>query len=91
VLLHDTRLLGLFDGWMMSHNEENFIALLPALRRAMGSFDAMERRRIIEAAIKGPDGKNTAVTAANLSPQFAEVLPLLKLILGSDTKAKGKI
>ncbi len=86
VLLHDSRLMALIDTWLMSHGEEEFIGLLPALRRATNGFDKMERHRILDAVAKGQAGGGSTAFKGkiSLSPQFAEALPLLALMLGND-------
>jgi hypothetical protein len=59
--------------------------LLPVLRRAVSSFDGMERRRLLEQVKRARSSKpdippdDPGATAA-----FEKALPLLKLILGPD-------
>ena len=54
VLLHDPSLLGIIDEWLGALSEESLMELLPMLRRAVGSFDRMERRRLMEIVRRGP-------------------------------------
>jgi hypothetical protein len=84
LLLHDERLRGVVDAWLSGVSEDAFVALLPAFRRAVCSFDQMERRRLLEqirhgarGAAPAPRRVDDAETAA-----FAAAAPLLKMILG---------
>jgi hypothetical protein len=84
ILLQDLPLLHLVDAWLCELNEDEFIASLPLLRRSFGGFDAIARRRLMEAIGKGPQhpsGVAEAEVAADDGP-FAEALPLLYTILG---------
>src|SRR5262249_818077 len=88
VLLYDQALAGLIDGWIGALAEDDFMALLPMLRRAFASIDRNERRRLLDglrapmrsAAAPG-DGRQTAEPHA---PGFAAALPLILTILGID-------
>jgi hypothetical protein len=87
LLLHDSVLLGLIDDWLLELEEAAFVELLPALRRAMGGLDLMERRRLFEQLNRTPSA--AAVTDSSSADvradaAFAAALPLLKLILGLD-------
>ncbi|MEV0383787.1 DUF5682 family protein [Nonomuraea sp. NPDC050643] len=48
LLVHDPRLLGLLDDWLSGLPGEQFIDVLPLLRRTFGAFAAPERRAIGE-------------------------------------------
>lgn len=90
LLLHDQALFALIDTWLLSVPEEDFTNLLPVLRRSLGSFDAMERRHLLELVRKGPPREGrvpTAGAAAALrtDPAFDDALPLLKTILGLES------
>jgi len=50
LLVHDRDLLGLLDGWLASLDEEDFMDVLPLLRRTFGEFSAPERASIGSAA-----------------------------------------
>jgi Family of unknown function (DUF5682) len=86
LLLHDAKLFGIVDRFLTGIREEEFVELLPVLRRAVGSFDSMERRRLLETVKRGKvsspassaePGENLRADAA-----FAKALPLLEIILG---------
>ncbi len=86
VLLHDVRLFGLVDEWLSGLGEDMLTELLPLLRRAVGSFDQMERRRLIEIVRKGPVTIGPSGHAQSGDPEvaarFAAAEPLLRTILG---------
>ena len=86
LLLHDQRLLGLIDAWLGGLTEAALMELLPMLRRAVGSFDAMERRRLLDIVKRGVPGAagETAATAGDprMLARFAQALPLYRIILG---------
>ncbi len=81
VLLHDQALRGVVDRWLVDLRDEEFTNLLPMLRRAFATFDAMERRRLLE-EVREPSGSTTTAPAGDDdAPGFEKSLPLLKLIL----------
>lgn len=86
VLLHDTRLFGIVDKWLSGLSEEMLTELLPLLRRAVGSFDPMERRRLIEIVCNGPVGIGSSGPVqsgdSQVAARFAAAEPLLRTILG---------
>jgi hypothetical protein len=60
LLVHDRDLLGVLDGWMASLGAEEFMEVLPLLRRTFGEFSAPERASIGRAVrrlrLGGADG-----------------------------------
>ncbi len=87
LLVQDTRLFALVDSWLRELPEESFIELLPILRRAVGRFDTMERRRMMEKVKSGTLEDPESITVAEgaaLSAAFQKALPLLNSILGID-------
>ncbi|MFD5421376.1 DUF5682 family protein [Streptomyces sp. NPDC127069] len=54
LLVHDERLLGLIDAWLVSVPERAFIDVLPLLRRTFGAYEAGVRRTLGELARRGP-------------------------------------
>lgn len=85
LLIHDGKLFTLIDDWLLNVPEEAFIELLPVMRRAVGAFDAMERRRLLEkvkSGVRHDVAEHVVVVAPEVRPAFAKALPLLKLILG---------
>ena len=85
VILQHGELLGVIDGWVSGLVEEDFVALLPALRRAFSEFDSNERRVIAQKVASGQCGASTkGISAASAfdPTRVALVLPtILELIL----------
>ncbi|UCI07068.1 DUF5682 family protein [Mesorhizobium sp. B1-1-8] len=50
-LIYDEGLRGAVDAWLVSLDEEAFVAHLPLLRRVFSNLDSMERKRLIEAVL----------------------------------------
>ncbi|MGW6336796.1 DUF5682 family protein [Nocardia rhamnosiphila] len=67
VLVHDRALLRLIDGWLAGLSEEQFVEVVPLLRRTFGAFEAGERRAIGEAVRDGRRAA-TAPGAAETDP-----------------------
>ena len=92
ILVHDTVLTGIIDGWISALGEDDFTALLPMLCRAFSSVDRVERRRLLDmlrrpltSAGVTPDGEPTTASEP-ASPGFEAALPLLLTILGIDAE-----
>ena len=85
VILQHGELLGVIDGWVSGLVEEDFVALLPALRRAFSEFDSNERRVIAQkvASGQGAAGAKALSAASPFDAARVElVLPtILELIL----------
>lgn len=86
LLIHDGKLWQVLDGWVCSLNEQNFITLLPLLRRTFATFAPGERRQLGE---KVRHGKAASFQAGFDTPaeffdraQAEASLPLLAQILG---------
>jgi hypothetical protein len=90
LLLHDQTLFAAIDRWLLTLEENAFVSLLPGLRRALAKLDKMERRRLLEQVDRRIDAAEDAAAAsaddAQSEAAFAAALPLLKLILGLDSK-----
>jgi hypothetical protein len=83
VLIYDTALSRLIDGWIAELPADDFIVLLPMLRRAFASIDRVERRRLLDMLRRPPDGPaGTADESEATAPGFSAALPLLLTILG---------
>jgi hypothetical protein len=96
ILLYDTVLVGLIDAWIGGLSEDDFVALLPMLRRAFASFDRSERRRLLDSlrqpvpASAGANGQFAVAPSAALdAPGFEAALPLLLTILGLDAEKQA--
>lgn len=53
LLVHDRQLLGHIDSWLRELDEEQFVAVLPLLRRTFGAFETGERRAIARSVRDG--------------------------------------
>lgn len=93
ILLHDDELFAVLDQWILSLQEEAFVALLPLLRRTFSTFSAPERRQIGErvrkslvgAVPQSPDTLPGAPDNADIDMNRADaMLPLLAELLGLD-------
>lgn len=83
VLLHDTQLWALVDGWLTSLSGEHFLRELPLLRRAFAAFSVPERRQLGERASQQDKPATAAPLATEWDMQRAErALPLLRQLLG---------
>jgi hypothetical protein len=88
LLLQDQPLLDLVDAWLCELREDDFVEMLPLLRRSFAEFDSIARRRLL--AQLGRDRKTSAPSSAvhaageSSDEAFAQALPLLCRILGID-------
>ncbi|AOP50223.1 DUF5682 family protein [Streptomyces lydicus] len=93
LLVHDTRLLALLDGWLTGVPDGAFTDVLPLLRRTFAAYDTGVRRTLGELARRGPTTTTPgpAPAADTDTPGFgpgldrdraAAVLPTLRLLLG---------
>jgi len=83
VLVHDDRLLGIVDAWVVSLPRDLFESVCPIVRRTFSTFDKPERRQIGERLKRGV---STPVAEADGDDYDARrgalVEPVLRLILG---------
>ncbi|MFE0649035.1 DUF5682 family protein [Streptomyces sp. NPDC059534] len=96
LLVHDERLLGLVDAWLTSVPAGAFTAVLPLLRRTFSAYEPGVRRTLGELVARDPGSGGAGRPTPGAAPGFAAgldreradgVLPLLHLILGTDTEA----
>ncbi|WP_328300390.1 DUF5682 family protein [Streptomyces sp. NBC_00435] len=64
LLVHDERLLGLIDGWLVSVPERAFIDVLPLLRRTFGAYEPGVKRTLGELARRGPAGAGAGLAGS---------------------------
>ncbi|MFF2111130.1 DUF5682 family protein [Rhodococcus koreensis] len=69
LLVHDWQLLRLLDGWVSGLREQDFVDVLPLLRRTFGSFETGERRAIGQSV----EGGSTAETPAEVDARRGTV------------------
>jgi len=84
ILIVDHGLRTIVDDWLAGLAEADFIELLPLLRRVLGSFDRMQRRRLMDELKPGARGGDPAGAGDDAAgaEAFARALPLLFTILG---------
>ncbi|WP_329380436.1 DUF5682 family protein [Streptomyces sp. NBC_01351] len=91
LLVHDERLLGLIDSWLVGVPERAFTDVLPLLRRTFGAYEPGVKRTLGELVRRGPGGRPGSVApsgeapegfAPELDPERADaVVPLVRLLL----------
>lgn len=93
ILLLDNRLWSLVDQWVTNLNEEDFIALLPLMRRTFSHFSPAERRKMGEKARKSitmdhsqPDITEDAVDVQRGLNGLSVVAALLNISMKSSTE-----
>ncbi|MDD9378348.1 DUF5682 family protein [Streptomyces sp. ZAF1911] len=67
LLVHDERLLGLIDAWLVSVPKRAFVDVLPLLRRTFGGYESGVRRSLGELVRRGP-GRAPADAGAGAAP-----------------------
>ncbi|MFF5702406.1 DUF5682 family protein [Streptomyces sp. NPDC012794] len=90
LLVHDERLLGLIDAWLVSVPEGAFVDVLPLLRRTFGAYEAGVKRTLGELARRAPGARAASAAGAapagfapELDPARADaVVDLARLLLG---------
>lgn len=81
LLLTDPVLLGVLDSWVMQLPAEQFVAVLPLVRRTFSTFHAPERRNI-GASLRRGVAAAPAVAPTVTNARAARVLPLAVQLLG---------
>jgi hypothetical protein len=82
LLIHDEVLWQLIDTWTQSVNAEQFVEVLPLLRRTFSSFNENIRQQLSE-RVKTGEIKQAEVMLLEFNHEQAEkVLPLVKQLLG---------
>lgn len=92
ILLIDNRLWSLVDQWVKNLSEEDFIALLPLMRRTFSQFSHAERRKIGEKAKRG-DASGVSIEVLSTenidSVRAVNALPVVAQLLGFNRKTKS--
>ncbi|WP_374775450.1 DUF5682 family protein [Streptomyces sp. NBC_01310] len=79
LLVHDDRLLGLIDTWLVGVPERAFTDVLPLLRRTFGAYEAGVKRTLGELVRRGPGGSAAAVSGSSAgSAGFGAELDLVR-------------
>lgn len=88
VLLLDDNLWQLVNGWLCGLSDENFMELLPVIRRTFSNFSPAERRKLGEKAknyeVNGTQARRIDDISCN-NDEAARVIPLLGLLLGIES------
>ena len=83
LLVHDPTLLGTLDAWLSGLRPEEFIDVLPLLRRTFGGFEVAERRQLAQ-QLRRLDGSGPAVDARTSSgwtdADFARAAPAVATV-----------
>jgi hypothetical protein len=82
VLVHDTDLLGVLDGWVTSLPHDAFDAIIVLMRRTFGAFEAAERRQLM-AVLMGRGVQRTVGFGDDVDPaRSAAALVTVRHLLG---------
>jgi hypothetical protein len=85
ILLHDETLLSVIDEWVVSLTDDDFMALLPLLRRTFSTFSEPERKQIGRLVKRGSGTQPAETSEITVDPERARaVLPVLAELLGLD-------
>lgn len=85
VLVQDRDLLAALDQWLLGLEDDNFVELLPMLRRGFADFAESGRQRILGIVGSGKPIEQPQSTGEGdaVSAEFiAQALPLLRIIMG---------
>lgn len=93
LLIHDERLWRVLDGWLQALSDDFFTEVLPLLRRTCGTFEAPERRALLDRARAPATAASRTAHAAPSTAGFdaqraALVLPSLAALLGWEPSAE---
>ncbi|GLV93946.1 hypothetical protein Slala04_54000 [Streptomyces lavendulae subsp. lavendulae] len=69
LLVHDDRLLGLIDTWLVGVPERAFTDVLPLLRRTFGAYEPGVKRTLGELVRRGPAASAEAARATGSAPE----------------------
>lgn len=82
VLVHDRALLALLDGWLAGLADDQFLDVVPLLRRTFGAFESGERRAIGEAVRDGRPAPAASAATGIDAERGALVLRTVADLLG---------
>ncbi|WP_245547332.1 DUF5682 family protein [Nocardia brevicatena] len=82
VLVHDRALLRLIDDWLTGLTDEQFLEVLPLLRRTFGAFESGERRAIGQAVRDGGPAPASETTTDIDPRRGAQTMRIVAEILG---------
>ena len=83
LLLLDADLWRVVNNWVQQLNEENFIQVLPLLRRTFSNFTTPERKKLGEKVKQGDNAKSSLATTSSVNVErAARGLPVIMQLLG---------
>jgi Family of unknown function (DUF5682) len=82
LLIHDEVLWKLIDTWIESVNSEQFVEVLPLLRRTFSSFNENIRQQLSERVKRGEVMESFVIPTEFDVQQAEKVLPLVEQLLG---------
>ncbi len=94
VLVHDTDLLAVVDGWVATLGTDSFDGVVALLRRTFGAFEAAERRQIMELLVGGRSDRATGSGGfgADVDPvRSAAALVTVRQMLGLGADVDGSV
>ena len=87
VLIADQKLFDLVDAWICEQSGDDFVEMLPLLRRSFATFDPSASRRLLDRVTNPADaGAAILVDDPRAAAAFAAAVPLLKTILGVESR-----
>ncbi|WP_425308029.1 DUF5682 family protein [Ammonicoccus fulvus] len=87
LLIHDDRVLGLVDEWVRGLHDDDFLVVLPLLRRTFGAFEPAERRNLATRTrrLTGATSQPGAPPELGDAERAGAALAMVDLILGLAT------
>lgn len=82
ILIHDVTLLEIVDSWITGLGDEQFVQILPLMRRTFSSFTPPERRQIGERIKQGQVVEKKQLQSDINHERAALVLPTVAMLLG---------
>lgn len=82
LLLHDNALWRIADEWLLSLREEEFLQILPVLRRSFAHYTPAERRQLARKAGKSGDGRIARNSGVYDIERGDRVLGVVALVIG---------
>jgi Family of unknown function (DUF5682) len=80
LVIHDAELRALLDGWLSELSADDFVDVLPLVRRTFGTFTPPERRLIAERLRQRPDDERSAGTEPSGDLELELAAPALATI-----------
>lgn len=89
LLIHDDSLWQLVDAWLMQLPQQQFVELLPLLRRTTSSFSSPERQQLAQKSAQGGQFSQKVQVATHMDEARGQrMLHALQLLLGGTAHAQ---